>query len=101
MPSVFLLPNLVRPLQFTDNIWVQTVSDHCLHTTNHHNIDENLEYEFARVFGPNSSQAEVYSHCVELCVCVCVCVSSIKLLFFIQSVWFISDYIHKHASTHH
>jgi len=35
----------VRPQQAVDNTWVHAVSDHCLHTTNHRNIDESLEYE--------------------------------------------------------
>jgi len=35
----------VRPQQTADNIWVRAVSDRCLHTTNHRNIDEMLEYE--------------------------------------------------------
>jgi len=35
----------VRPQQTEDNIWVRAVNDRCLHTTNHRNIDEVLEYE--------------------------------------------------------
>jgi len=35
----------VRPQLSVDKIWVTAVSDRCLHTTNHRNIDETLEYE--------------------------------------------------------
>jgi len=35
----------VRPQQTVDNIWVRAVSDRCLHTINHRNMDEMLEYE--------------------------------------------------------
>jgi len=69
----------VHPQQPVDNTWVRALNDRCLHmitwpcsyATLRHvnwtsfiiiiiiNIDETLEYE---TFGPNSSQAEVYSH---------------------------------------
>lgn len=35
----------VRPQQQKDRIWVRAVDEHRLRTTNHRNVEEDLEYE--------------------------------------------------------
>lgn len=55
----------VRPQQQKDRIWVRAVDEHRLRTTNHRNVEEDLEYEFEIVFGPESSQESIYETCVK------------------------------------